>query len=82
MTTEENAERLTHEQVMARLLELQEAKEARRRSRRRAVPWVIITVVVLAFGGSIWWNAAQEEQISEQQTCERFHALAGSEADC
>lgn len=75
-------EQLTHEQKVARLLELEEAKEARRRSRRRAVPWVIITVVVLAFGGTIWWNAAHDQQVSDQQACERFHAMAGTDGDC
>lgn len=85
MTTDDHAsegEQPNHEQVMARLLELQEAKEARRQNRRRALPWVIIVAVVLAFGGGLWWNAAQDEQISEQRACERFQELSGTDGDC
>ena len=47
-TNEDSGEQLSHEQVMARMLELEEAREARRQTRRRAVPWVVVVLVVAA----------------------------------
>lgn len=38
----------SHEQNVARLLELEEAREARRRKWRRAFPWIGLVVVLVA----------------------------------
>ena len=41
-------DQVTHEQRVARLLELEEAREARRQKWRRAVPWIVAVLVLAA----------------------------------
>lgn len=38
----------THEENVARLLELEQAREARRLKWRRALPWVVVVLVLAA----------------------------------
>lgn len=71
MTTDQPAnEPLTHEQNVARLLELEEAAEARRRKRRRAYPWIALAVVLVAVIVPVvihQQNAAMRERCAQSQ---------------
>lgn len=80
------SEPLTHEQKVARLLELEEAREARRVARagrwRALAPLIAFLVVVAGF--TTWGiaNEMQKQEQSERRSCEIFHELSGTPADC
>jgi NADH:ubiquinone oxidoreductase subunit 6 (subunit J) len=63
-------EQRTHEQNVARLLELEQAREARRQQRRRALPWVVAVLVLAAVIVPVvihQQNEAQRERCAESQ---------------
>lgn len=64
-----------------RLLELLEAREARRAKLRSWWPAALAAVLLGGIGGAYWWDHVQEQRAEEQRVCQMFSDMAGTDGE-